>query len=155
MYYTLSLSLYFSLSLSVEFSGDDDGIDSDGGSYFYGISLNTTASNGDESVTDLLVASQWLSPSSALTVVMTTGIESCDQSFCSTFTSTTFMSSGSADSNEYYPRYLQSLRAPFAVNAQILKNFACDDHFLVLSKQPLGSTFRYGIREDHNVCLGL
>lgn len=128
----------------IEFSGDDDGIDSDSGSYFYGISL--TDSFG--AMTDLLLASLWLSPSSGLSEVMVTNTESCDQSFCAKFSTTTFMSAGSANSNLYYPRYLHAMMAPFTINAQILKNFACDDHFLVLSRQPMGSTFGYRVRED-------
>jgi len=131
----------------LEFSGDDDGVDADGASYFYSIVLDQTASGGG--VTDLMSAAQWLSPASNLTEVMLTDQESCDQSFCSTFTSTaTFQSHGSADSNLYYPRYVPPLTVPFTVQAQILKNFACDDHFVVFSRLPFGSSFRYGVRED-------
>jgi hypothetical protein len=130
-------------ALDNEFSGDDDGLDNDSGSYFYGFSLN--ASNV---VTNLMSAPLWLSPSSALTEVMSSNVESCDQSFCSEFTSATFMSHGSADSNQYYPRYLKNMTAPFNLNSQILKNYACDDHFFVFSRHPLGSPFSYSVLPD-------
>lgn len=64
------------------------------------------------------------------------------------FTTNTFFSYGSADKNDFYPRYLHNLTAPFHLNSHILKNFACDDHFFMLSRKPEGSTFSYGIRED-------
>ena len=139
----MSFSCYNSNSNTLQFSGDDDGLDADSGSYYYGISVNES-----NVITDILSASLWLSPSSNLTEVMVQDVESCDRSFCSRFTVDTFMSTGTADSNNYYPRYINSLTTPLNVNTQILKNFACDDHFVVLSRLPLGSTFKYGVRED-------
>jgi hypothetical protein len=130
--------------LDNQFSGDDDGEDNDSVSYFYGFSLSVTGE-----VSDLMDASLWLSPSSNLTEVMASNVESCDGSFCSTFTgTTTFKSHGSANANDYYPRYLKNMTGVFNVNTQILKNFACDDHFVMLSRNPMGSTFSYGIRAD-------
>mmetsp|Transcript_242 Transcript_242/g.507 ORF Transcript_242/g.507 Transcript_242/m.507 type:complete len:883 (-) Transcript_242:353-3001(-) len=130
--------------LDNQFSGDDDGEDNDEGSFFYGFSLNTT-----NEVIDIMDASLWLSPSSSLTEVMVPGVESCDGEFCSKFTgTTTFESRGSANHNNYYPRYVNNMTGVFTIRSQVLRNFVCDDHFIMLSRKPLGGTFAYGIRED-------
>eukprot|EP00602_Paraphysomonas_sp_CaronLab_P011110 CAMPEP_0185023348 /NCGR_PEP_ID=MMETSP1103-20130426/6027_1 /TAXON_ID=36769 /ORGANISM="Paraphysomonas bandaiensis, Strain Caron Lab Isolate" /LENGTH=898 /DNA_ID=CAMNT_0027555905 /DNA_START=817 /DNA_END=3513 /DNA_ORIENTATION=+ len=129
----------------IKIHDDDDGKDNDGGSVIHSISMEK-----DGVMVDLMSASLWLSPSSALTAPMVVNEESCDGELCSMFTSDgTFIGRGSAGSSQYYPRLVEGpLHAPIHISAAFLKDYSCDDQFIFLSTSPVGDTFAFSTHEN-------